>query len=427
MQKRRPLSLSLLALVSLQAFACDYDKSNENFMRQIATKVALGEVPKLFFSGKHRDYTGHVALRNYQQEHPTIYVQNTTPAEQDHIQNFYEHVCNGESLDLFFNSQNLQAEMHAVVPDRSFLPNNHPETPTTLVTLSVLLAHQAAHIIEKAAGEAIGSLCGTEQNRLQGLTWLYRKNAQELTQHGARPETRDLLVGAPVCFHSALRFIHSSIHLKENIDYPLAHAYQIVNGNNEFQGLTGLYSINERDYRGSLLPKLQRILHRHSLYTYDEKALNRVSSSDQLPISAEDIFVGEFPSYVDKPDAQLNRNKDAKTIEDFVREGNIAQLTSRAFMKISLEGEEDRYSLEPNPIRIVCGEYEECICLENRRYFTYPKTNEQGLSFNDWKPIKEDEYQKDCEKFNYYYRSYSFIPSYYRQEKGGVKIANEAK
>ncbi len=447
-------------------------------MRKMASKVTLA-IPFLFYNKEHSDHKGRMAISKYQQKYSAMYVQNTTDDKQKHIDSFYEHVCNGESLDQFFNSENLKEEMYTVGPLISLESKKVYDQPITLVTLSVLLAHQAAYINDGydkytqpeklngaliggvlagvvmpillnqlgvsassyveiiVVGGAIGSLCSvnSEQKDLQELTRKYCENAQALTQRGARPETRNF--GSSKSFDQAFRDLHPSIHLKENKDYPSFLARQIVNGNNEFQGLTGLSAINKQDHQHgcsrSILPQLKRILDTHSLYTCDKETLNRVSSSDPLPIPPEDISVGELPSYVNKQDAKSDGNENAKTIEDFIREGNVAQLPSRAFVKIPLEGEEDSYSLEPNPIKILCGKDEAVIRLTDKkdtRAFICPETNEQGFNPNNWKPIKEDEYQKDCEEFNYYcsfvgeyeedYCRYPSVFSHYRQEKWGV-------
>ena len=156
MQKNLCISLSLSLFVA-QVMASDSD--NVDFMQQIAC-FAVPQRPQLVFQDMtaHDSYTGHMAIEQYKENYPQVYVQNpftinhSANETKNFISTLYNHVCQANELDQILASlpedKGVKAKadvMHAVVPQVSLLRCTHgpAESPITLAQLAALLAYES--------------------------------------------------------------------------------------------------------------------------------------------------------------------------------------------------------------------------------------------------------------------------------------------
>jgi len=130
MQKHILLSLSLIAMNVLA--------SNSNSLE----KNALLK--------QHETYRGHLAITEFKDTYPQIYIQNTSKNTQQSITQLYDLVYKGIEVNSFLmklpQEKGIKEDiMHAIVPTPEFFHLNneisfYSQTPVTIAQLAVFLA-----------------------------------------------------------------------------------------------------------------------------------------------------------------------------------------------------------------------------------------------------------------------------------------------
>ncbi len=373
------LSLSFLLIVA-QAFASD----DEIFMRGIA--VEQGNQWEFKHDGRqeraHQSYTGHMAIEQYKDQYPQVYVQhkcqvtheasNVSANEQDYITELYSYVRRGSPnlIEVLQELSELNSDlkvdiMHAVVPRISFLSYAHggPESPITLVQLAALLAYESDYIyrmfqhkqkeirrpscfqgacVGLVAGGLLGSLLGANSPVIGsmagaavagGAVRILQKYSE---QKGKRIEklTQNYLRNAQAfAQHSAyflnghhkteVKSILDRMKLKSEGNYQPAPAYMIVNGESQYQEMATLTSAEEEDAsQQSILPPVKCWEGYHPLFVWlkQEGETAKIVYPEYTPRGDK-----LNPDFEDSELCRIQRNCEVSVDEDEIYTGKLTQ------------------------------------------------------------------------------------------------------